>query len=210
MLGEEDGCFNDAPMETLWNIVPGISDYEVEAIAEELASSVHGALTKGKGWNDFIENLGQSEHTAYDRPMQRIVNAIIQVAHNRNGEPREAIKSDTRDTAEDDPHVRATSMECEGPRFALKCNGDITHVSESLDSSNPDADLSLTYERCKSLTIVVMRDKKRIDRIHTENVCLCGQFKLSQNVSATPLVRSPGYCRLLSSKSTSAMYGHVH
>jgi hypothetical protein len=249
MLGDQNGCFEDAPLNILWSVVPHVPDDKIEVIAAELRRL--DVLNAENKWQDFAGKLGNSEHTAYDKPVEKIVNNIIELAHKvYHVERQNIVASD--EMAADDPQTDAPAGYA-GPRLALKCNGKTTHISEAPDSSKPDGSLAFTDTRRKSLTAVVNCDGKQDgkqggkqggkqdgkqdgkqggrqggkqggkqgskqgskqggkqgseqggkqdgkqdgkqeeehdDRIHTENVLLCAQFKLHKEVSSNLSLR---------------------
>jgi hypothetical protein len=193
MLGDQNGCFEDVSLNILWSVVPHVPDDTIEAIAAELQRL--GVLNAENKWQDFAGKLGKSEHTAYDKPVEKIVNNIIQITHKAyEVERQDMVASD--EMAADDPQTDAPAGYA-GPRLALKCNGKTTRVSEVPDSSKPDGSPGFTDTLRKSLTAVVKRDGKQggkheeehDDRTHTENVLLCAQFKLHEEVGSNPLLR---------------------
>jgi hypothetical protein len=183
ILAEENGCLDDVPIDFLWNFVPNVNEVQLEAITDKIASP-GGVLLKRKGWHKFLGNLGTNEHAVYDEPVATIVNAIIEAAHELDSAAKRAgTKGQVNDAKKKEEKNMGRKVADAGadsaskPRVVLKCQGNITHVSESPDSNKPDGSLELNRDYCKTLSAEIIIDGK--ERTQTENVMLCTQFKIS-------------------------------
>jgi hypothetical protein len=203
MLGQENGCFDDIPVDLLWSVVPKLSEERLLAITEMMRTLDSGIL-QTNGWRDFVGTLGKNEHSVYDIPVTSIVNAIISVTHQLYGGKEEGEVEDAGDDLEAAAmslkKQRTTSSKRDkkndlliknsekytGPRLVLKCDGNTTHVSEVPVSSKPDGSLSVTHYHRQSLAAEYTHKKDGELRIHTEDVLLSAQFKVSTEVRLNP------------------------
>jgi hypothetical protein len=204
MLGDENRCLNDVPLDILWTLVPSVSAGQLQKMDKQLQK--HPTLLGGAGWHE-LQTLGKSEASAYNNPFERIANAIIAVAKgrpvpkgdskkNRRKEgpakeitheekqimlvQRETMIQGETMTDTDVLHERPEADESAYPTLEMKCDGNITYVSEASVSSKPIGSLAFQQDRRRSVAAHV----KDNDTTHThiEDVMLCTQFKLHRTV----------------------------
>jgi hypothetical protein len=173
MLANETLCYEldmEAFFSAVLSFLPNPSDEDVNIIRAILVKNKVLGVT---GWYGLIKKIpeGTSEHTAYDLPLAKVINAILFATP---GTLAGKLKEDD-DMYSPKASARVGAWNRSGATRAFISEGDHAWVSERPDSGKSDGGLPLLGNHRKSAA------SKDIEQLHTEDITLAAEYKVIDN-----------------------------